>query len=135
MQMSKAHHKVHQAEANQKSQFVQVVGLLQIHRVAETPELHRFSIPEVGSHLHEVVHQKQGDVSQVYDQTTCKDGCSRCRFWIVIVGVLQEGLRAHLGRWGSHQSLGGQNVFKGLSFRCFTSLWKVLKATTFPAVK
>ena len=94
--MSKAHHQVHQAEANQKSHFVQVVGLLQVHRVSETPKLHSFSVPKVGSHLHEVVHQKQGDVSQVDDQTTCKDGGSRCRFWIALVGVLQEGLGGRL---------------------------------------
>jgi len=96
MQMSKAHHQVHQAEANQKSHFVQVVGLLQVHRVSETPKLHSFSVPKVGSHLHEVVHQKQGDVSLVDDQTTCKDGGSRCRFWIALVGVLQEGLGGRL---------------------------------------
>lgn len=94
--MSKAHPQVHQAEANQKSHFVQVLGLLQVHRVSETPKLHSFSVPKVGSHLHEVVHQKQGDVSQVDDQTTCKDGGSRSRFWIALVGVLQEGLGGHL---------------------------------------
>ena len=99
MQMSKAHPEVHQAKANQKSHFVQVLGLLQIHRAFETPKPESFSVPEVGSHLHEVVHQKQGDVSQVDDQTTCEDGGSRCRFWIALVAVLEEALARHLGSW------------------------------------
>ena len=89
--------KLHQAEADQQAHSVQVTDFLQILWGSEAPKhpsCLAFAI--VCSYVKDVIGQQQGNIPQINQQATSKDGGSDRGFWIARIRVLQEGLRSHL---------------------------------------